>query len=219
VAPSQLELVALVDHPREDVATEIKGWLDLAQKSERANVARELIALVNHGGCSLLFGFTDEPTGWHPCGPCPYDLSNYSPDELNNILKKHAEPAFECYTYHITSTAGSAHEVVRVPGGHMMPIRAHGGPAGSNLVDHCYYIRRPGPESAPPDSGREWDELITRCVENNRERQVESFRRIIAAMATAPDVAASVAQLATTPSLVDWSARSLNRLRKLAEET
>jgi hypothetical protein len=218
IPPSlQGELLALLDYPSEDVATEIKDWLDLSDRVERANVARELIALANYGGGDLLFGFVDQPTGWRPSGGCPFDLKCYSQDEINNILKGHSEPVFECSTYHVESTSGNQHVVVRVPGGHTMPIRARGGPEGSRLADHCYYIRRPGPESAPPDSGHEWDELITRCVDNNRERQLEAFRRIVELLRSSPETAQSIADAAasTADPLARWVDDSIQRLRQL----
>jgi Putative DNA-binding domain len=221
VPPSlQRELVALLDHPREDLATEIKDWLNLGDKAERANVARELIALANYGGGYLLFGYKETPTGWHSSGECPFERKLYSQDAINNILKAHAEPVFECYTYHVESTAGDGHVVVQVPGGHTVPIRSHRGPAGSHLVDHCYYIRRPGPESAPPDSGREWGELITRCVDNDHERHVESFRRIVKVLGGAPDIAQAIVEAAAgaTTMLARWSETSFDRLHELEAE-
>jgi hypothetical protein len=176
---SQRKLVQLLDYPREDVGTEIKDWLDLSLPSVRADLVRELLALANHGGGYVLFGFSDQTTGWVPSGPCPFDLTKYSQDEINNILKKHAEPSFECGVHHLSGSAGTPHVVIEVPGGHRVPIRSKGGPQGSRLSDHTYYIRRPGPESSPPQDGREWADLISRCLENDKERLVESFRRIM----------------------------------------
>jgi hypothetical protein len=88
------ELRSLLDYPSESAATEIKDWLDLASRAERANVARELIALANHGGGNLLFGFTETTGGWEASGECAHDLARYSQDEVNNILKAHAGAGF-----------------------------------------------------------------------------------------------------------------------------
>jgi len=206
----------LLDFPLEDVGTEIKDWLDLSQKQERANLARELIALANHGGGYVLFGFSDTTAGWTPSGACPHDLKHYTSDEVNNILKAHAEPMFECFTHRVFSALGNEHVVVRVPGGHLVPLRSRGGPARSRLTDHTYYVRRPGPESSPPQTGAEWQALITRCVDNNVERQLESFRRIVGVLQGSPDVVAAIAN-ATQPALVQWSDDSLARLTTLNE--
>lgn len=218
--PAPPELTRLLDYPFEDLSTEIKGWLDLSLPAERANVVRELIALANHGGGFLLFGFSDGHAGWPYSGVCPYDLSRYSQDAINNALKAHAEPVFECYVYHLMSSADNDHVVVRVPGGHMVPIRSRGAPQGSKLTDHTYYVRRPGPESAPPGSGAEWQALLTRCVDNNTERQLDNFRRIVAVLQTGPDVARRIADVASGSEdpLVDWADESLRRLGDLGRD-
>jgi len=91
----------LLDYPREEMATEIKDWLDLDDPMVRAKLAKGLIALANHGGGYLLFGFSDTPTGWVPSGPCPYELDRYSQGAINAIAKRHAEPVFEC---HVTTS-------------------------------------------------------------------------------------------------------------------
>lgn len=212
------ELRSLLDYPDENAATELKDWLDLASRVERANVARELIALANHGGGNLLFGFAETSEGWKPSGECKHDIARYSQDAINNILKAHAEPVFECATYHLDSSAGTRHVVVVVPGGHRVPIRSHGAPEGSRLADHCYYIRRPGAESAPPDSGADWQELIERSLENNRERQLEGFRRILEVLRSEPRIAQEVADFAAGQGdpLLRWAEESASRLDQLA---
>jgi hypothetical protein len=90
-ADPQLRLRQLLDYPREGMTTEIKDWLDLEERTIRANVARGLIALANHGGGYLLFGFRDLATGWEPSGSCPFDIARYSQDSINGILKRHAQ--------------------------------------------------------------------------------------------------------------------------------
>jgi hypothetical protein len=219
--PHERELRLLLDHPSENLATEIKDWLDLADRVCRANLARELVALANHGGGYVLFGFAEAASGWSSSGSCPYDLAGYSQDEINNVLKAHAEPIFECYSHHLASTAGSSHVVVQVPGGHVVPIRSRGAPANSRLSDHTYYIRRPGPESAPPQNAGEWDALITRCVDNNRERQLEGFRRIVELLRSSPEVATSIAEIATGAAdpLTSWLQQSTERAALLGGES
>lgn len=60
---SEQSLRQLLDFPREDMATEIKDWLNLGDSMVRAKLAKELIALANHGGGYLLFGFSEATTG------------------------------------------------------------------------------------------------------------------------------------------------------------
>ncbi|MGN6665172.1 MAG: AlbA family DNA-binding domain-containing protein [Solirubrobacterales bacterium] len=183
----QRQLSELVQQPREDLGTEIKAWLDLSLNALRAELARELIALANHGGGFIVFGFVDDDDGWHPEGPCPFDLALYSQDNLNGICEHYAEPHFHCDVHRVRTSGGPEHVVVVVPGGHRVPIRSkRGGPEESGvggrqtqLRADRYYIRRPGPQSAPISSGREWDDLLQRCIRAQREELVESFRSIV----------------------------------------
>jgi transcriptional regulator with XRE-family HTH domain len=183
--PSELQqqLVELVDHAREDLAIEVKDWLDLSHRAVQANLARELLALANHGGGYLLFGFEDKDDGWAPSGPCPFDRKHYSQDDINGICERYAEPNFHCQVHALPSTAGNEHVVIRIPGGPGVPIRSRrGGPGGSKLAANTYYIRRPGPQSAPIAAGHEWDALLRRCIAAQRDELVEAFRSIAIAL-------------------------------------
>jgi hypothetical protein len=216
---SERSLRRLLDYPREDMGTEIKDWLDLSSKPIRAKFSKELIALANHGGGYVLFGFSEEPTGWKPSGPCPYDLKHYSQDDINDIVRRHAEPPFECYVHHMASSVGNQHVVIEIPGGHIAPIRSQRSPQGSGLIDHTYYIRVPGPESAPPRSGHDWEALIRRCMDNDHERQLNALRRLIATFQSSPETARLVAAAAESTDLLrQWTDQSFQRLRSLDPE-
>ena len=209
-ADTQLRLRQLLDYPLEGMSTEIKDWLDLGEGTVRANLAKELIALANNGGGYLLFGFSDLDTGWEPSGPCQFNIARYSQDAINDILKRHAEPPFECFAHHVASSGGNDHVVVEVPGGHTVPIRSAHAPDGSSLRDHTYYVRRPGPESAPPQNGREWGELIKRCLDNDHDRQLASFRRILDVMRREPGFLAELAGMSGA-ALAEWQQESRRR--------
>jgi hypothetical protein len=95
-----------------------------------------------------------------------------------------------------------------------VPIRSKRPTGGSDLADHTYYIRRPGPESARPDSGSDWDALIGRCRDNDYERQLAGFRRILSVLGRDQEVAR---QIAISPGgrLEQWISESTERLRAL----
>jgi hypothetical protein len=54
-SPRQLE--SLTRNPREELGVELKGWLDLSQGEHRADLAKALMALTNHGGGYVLLGY------------------------------------------------------------------------------------------------------------------------------------------------------------------
>lgn len=74
----------------------------------------------------------------------------------------------------------STHPVVIVPSDLDTPVRAgRDGPARQHITQNTYYIRRPGPESAPIQTGREWDQLLDRCIRTKRELLIDRIRDII----------------------------------------
>jgi hypothetical protein len=213
-------LIELLDDPREDMAVEIKDWLDLADKVVAADFARELLALANHGGGTVLFGFADEATGWRASGTCPYAAELYSQDAINNLCKRYADPSFHCTVHRRASSVGNGHVVIEVPGGHRTPIRSRrDGATGSKLKANVYYVRRPGPESAPIGTAQEWDTLLRRCMSAQRDELLDSFRSIASALgAGGGDVLSVLGGGERDASLAAWTEESRARLDELVAE-
>jgi hypothetical protein len=177
----------LVASPKETLEIELKNWLDLSSSEGRAILAQALLALANHGGGWVLIGFDDSG---ECASPAPEDLRQYSQDAVNGIVKKFAEPGFHC-DVELVGDPGSEHPVISVPGGHRVPIRARaGGPGNQHVRQDTYYIRRPGPESAPIATGREWDELISRCLHAARGDLLERLQTILSGVVTEPSQSA-----------------------------
>ena len=57
------DLDDLINEPRETLDVEVKEWLDLTDNDHRAMIAKEIIALANHGGGFLVIGFKEKPDG------------------------------------------------------------------------------------------------------------------------------------------------------------
>lgn len=53
----------LINEPRETLDVEVKTWLDLSNPDHRAIIAKEIIALANHGGGFLVIGFDERTDG------------------------------------------------------------------------------------------------------------------------------------------------------------
>jgi len=196
---------------------ELRGWLDLTQKEGRANLAKAILALANHGGGFVLIGFIREEGSWVPAEPRPSDLNHYTQDIVNDIVNAYAEPPFQCNIRHVPhSQSGLLFPIVVVPGGHKVPIHAkRSGPYGRHVSKCTYYIRRPGPRSEPPQSSREWDELIRRCVLASREDLLESIRDILSGTVTPPLI--TVEEEARS-RLNDWIEEANARFQSLLAE-
>ncbi len=131
------DLQALVENPREALEVEIKDWMDLTDKFVRADIARHIAALANHGGGHLIFGFEDQSLQPNPNGPS--SLDSFSRDEISSIVKRYLVPTFQCEVYHIESTATKiVHPVIWVPSHGAVPICTKAdGPADEHGKHHC----------------------------------------------------------------------------------
>lgn len=168
------ELDILVTSPEETLEAEYKEWLDLRNKPHKAKLAKELIALHNHGGGHLVIGFEDSNLS---SLPRPQNYDYVDTDYVNGIVARYADPPFHCRVSEV-----KGHIVIAVPAGAIVPIRSTRGSASDEIIQDRYYIRRPGPNSEPPQTALEWDELIRRCI-SNREAELEHLvRRILRAI-------------------------------------
>jgi hypothetical protein len=170
----------LLLYPREDLDKEIKGWLNLDQEDDKANLAQAIIALANYGGGYVLIGFAREGQNWIPADPRPPDSDRYTQDMINGIVEAYADPPFHCGVYlQLHPESGHRFPIIVVPGNHRVPIRTKkNGPNQRHVHKNTYPIRRPGPKSEPPMTGQEWDDLIGRCVRAARENLLDNIRDI-----------------------------------------
>jgi hypothetical protein len=175
------DLQELVRSPREDMNIELKRWMDMGDKNVQAKLAKELLALHNYGGGYLVIGFRNE----HPAVPDaenrPRDLSSFSTDAFNNIIKKFAEPAFHCISHVVKHPeTGEEYPVIVAPGGSKMPVRCKADAAdGKSIKVDTYYTRRPGPESSPLQTAAEWDALLHRCLLSRKEELMSSLYSLL----------------------------------------
>lgn len=171
-----VDLDRLILEPAETLEVEYKEWLDLRGKPHKAKLAKELIALRNHGGGHVVLGFSD-PEMDPSAQPEGYDY--VTTDYINGIVAAYADPAFHCGTSSVRK-----HLVITVPAGVTVPVRSKRGAEHDEIIRDRYYIRRPGPASEPPQSALEWDDLLRRCI-GNRDAELEDLvRRIVRVMRT-----------------------------------
>lgn len=177
------DLDDLINEPRETLDVEVKEWLDLTDNDHRASIAKEIIALANHGGGFLVIGFEESKDGtFRPSAGRPVNLDAWSQDGIQSIIAKYADPSVQCRVHHRARTASAEkHPIIVVPGGHRVPIRARAGaPDGKKMVAHRVYVRRPGPASEEPKTAEEWDRFLERCLQNRQAELLEAMRSIMA---------------------------------------
>jgi hypothetical protein len=179
--PVARRLADLLIDPHETLDVELKDWIDIVgDNNHKATLAKALIALANHGGGFLIFGYTETPHGVTVVPDRPGNLAAYTPDTVNAVVVAYAEPFFHCDLNIVAGPDRLQYPIISVPGGHHVPIKAkRDGPNGQIVKQNTYYIRRPGPQSAGPQNGREWDALIRRCISNARDELVDQMRGIL----------------------------------------
>jgi predicted HTH transcriptional regulator len=159
---------------------EYKSWLDLVDNKEhRADLARHIAAIANHGGGNVVFGFTDDLAF---AGSCPYPKVKITRDLVSGITRKFLDPPVNCTVRNIRSAVGNQHVIVVVPPHGSSPICAKAsGPGGKGIVRATYYIRKIGPESAPIVTPAEWAPLLRRCAMHARSEIVGDLYEVLKA--------------------------------------
>lgn len=167
--------------PSETLDFEVKQWLDMTDVESHGIVAKALIALENHGGGFLLFGYKEDATKKLIPDPArPALMKPYLTDAMNAILKKRAEPSFHVeVTLQTHPVTEENYPLVRVTGRSKVPIRSDSETSGGSLKNYVYYVRAPGPESRSPLNAAEWDALLRRSLQNQREEIVGLLRTLL----------------------------------------
>ena len=179
-APSDLQ--ALIDTPCRSLDVEYKSWRNLKHIEDRAEVARDIAALANHGGGHIIFGFHEATLAAEDNHPFWTDCTA---EQVATIVRIFLDPPVQCEVATPRSAIGNSHPVIRVPGHGVVPICIrHDGPVvgKSRLVERgSYYIRRHGavaqgqcigvpvPQSVRIEMPQDWAALIRRCVRQDRE--------------------------------------------------
>jgi hypothetical protein len=100
------DLDDLINEPRETLDVEVKEWLDLTDNDHRSMVAKEIIALANHGGGFLVIGFEERADGtFEPSAGRPTNLDAWSQDSIQSIVFKYADPGVQCRVHHRANAA------------------------------------------------------------------------------------------------------------------
>lgn len=191
---ARTELAELVERPNETLSAEYKSWLDLTNHVDRANLARHLAALSNHGGGYVVMGFEDDMT---PSDPTRGNPDAYTRDAIAAISRKYLEPALQCDVQMVTRSTGTKHPVIIVPPHGATPIcaKANGPEVERRIVgitQGVYYTRKAGPESAPIISAAEWHPIIRRCAMHDRSAILGALNAALQVGTPAPDLAADI---------------------------
>jgi Putative DNA-binding domain len=205
----------LIDNLQESLEVEVKNWLGgLSDNTQKAKLAKELIALANNGGGLLFIGFDEETDGHPEIEPNEVEAEAFSQDNIASIVQKYVEPPCQCKVNYFSRTGSTIkHPVIEVPGEHRTPVWARSGSPDAepqSLKSATVYVRRPGGYSEPARTQDDWEKLIDRLVKARQTDMLEAIRQIINP--------ASVDTTVSQPKLEDWDNESYNAWLKLLEK-
>lgn len=172
----------LIDNLHEGLDVEVKNWLGgLKENAEKAKLAKEIIALANHGGGLIFIGFDEDSQGHLEIEPQKDDRDAFTQDSIASLVQRYLEPPCQCrIEVHKRSGSNIAHPVIVVPGKHRTPIWAKSGsPDGQKLQPGTVYVRRPGGYSEPCRSQDDWERLLDRLVKARQVEQLDAIRQIL----------------------------------------
>jgi hypothetical protein len=202
-APNDIQ--DLVDAPCRALEIQYKSWRNLDHAEDRAELARDLCALANHGGGFIVFGFNE-----HTLAPDDTDpfRTNCTIERVRTIVQTYLDPPIRCEVVTTMSAAGTVHSVIRVGGHGTTPvcIREDGPAVGhEKLVERgAYYVRKHGPlgsgkwlgvplpHSCKIELSQDWAPLIRRCVRRDREALLSMLDASIDGRSPPPDTAQRV---------------------------
>jgi len=188
----------LIDNLQEGLDVEVKNWLGgLVDPRDQAKLAKELIALANHGGGYVCIGFDDHDGSFSELEPADSEASAFTPDNIANLIARYLSPPCQCRLEYYKQKGGTiVHPVIVVPGDHRVPVWAKcGSPDQKTLRTNHIYIRRPGGKSEVARTQDDWEKILERLV---KARQTDMLNAIREVMNPSHELVVSA------PKLVDW---------------
>jgi hypothetical protein len=205
-AATPSELQVLVDAPCRTLEVEYKSWRNLNNAEDRAELARDIAALANHGGGHVIFGFHPDTLAAEDTDPF---LTKCTAEQVAAIVRTYLDPPVACEVTTVRSAVGNLHPAIRVAGHGLIPvcIRQDGPLVGkTRLVERgVYYVRKhgsrvqgkyvgvPRPETSRIEAPHEWAPLIRRCVRQDRETLLAMIEASIEGRRHAPLLAERLA--------------------------
>ena len=176
-------LQSLIDSPQESMEIEYKNWLEgLSSNLKKAQLAKEIIALSNHGGGYIVIGFTDVNSVLTECAPENNELDAFNVDSVVSVIQRYVVPAIQVEVQYLKQTGSDIkHPIIIVPSSERLPLWAarESPDNGDTLKTNTIYIRRPGAQSSPPRSQDDWEKLLERLVLGRMSQITEAVRSVV----------------------------------------
>jgi hypothetical protein len=173
----------LINRPGESLSVEIKSWIDPSSEDGQQKIVRGTLALRNHGGGYLIFGFDDQ-TMQVSTANVPADVKAvFHQDTIQALVTRYASEPFEVIV-HFPERDGQIFPVISVPPGVRTPVATK-----SELISKAtqskliniddVYVRTLTANNTPSTakaSWKDWSKIVEVCFDN-READIGRFFR------------------------------------------
>ena len=199
---------ALIDRPSENLAVEIKRWIDLTTTLGEEKIVKGALALRNRNGGYLVIGFEDKTLLPDAQNELPNAKELFHPDAIQAIISRFASDTFEIGVAW-GARDGRDYPVIVIPPGVKIPVVAKRDLMDGTrfaIKEGAVYVRTlhtNGTISSAEARPRDWPEIMEICFDN-READVGRFvRRHLSGIDLASLVKFVGQQVAPLPSLRD----------------
>ncbi len=173
----------LIQQPQESLSVELKAWIDPEQTEGTAKIVKAALAMRNHGGGYMVFGF-DNNTLEPILDDAPSNVREmFHIDKIQGMIAKYSSEHFEV-TVEFPQRDGKDFPVIIVPTGIKTPVVAKSdllSKDGSKTLirTDTVYVRSLSSNNTPSTTqakSKDWPRLIEVCFDN-READIGRFIR------------------------------------------
>lgn len=176
----------LIQQPQESLSVELKAWIDPDQTEGTAKIVKAALAMRNHGGGYMVFGF-DNNTLEPILDDAPSNVREmFHIDKIQGMIAKYSSEPFEV-TVEFSQRDGQDFPVIIVPTGIKTPVVAKSDLLSKNsdkgdkalIRADTVYVRSLSSNNTPSTTqakSKDWPRLIEVCFDN-READIGRFIR------------------------------------------
>lgn len=171
----------LIQQPQESLSVELKAWIDPDQTDGTAKIVKTALAMRNHGGGYMVFGF-DNNTLAPLLNSAPSDVRElFHIDKIQGMIAKYSSEPFEV-TVEFPQRDGQDFPVIVIPTDIKTPVvsKSDLSSNGKTLIRaDAVYVRSLSSNNTPSTTqakSNDWSRLIEVCFDN-READIGRFMR------------------------------------------
>lgn len=159
------------------------AW-DPTDKASSCGLVKDILALANSRGGSIVIGVEETATGFLPTGLTPDQLKTWESTRVNNFVQNYASPAINVEVAK-PNCGGVPFVVLLVPQFSQVPhicVKEYPGA----LTKPTLYVRTANNASEPVSAAQDLEDLLEQAVRTRQGQMLEAMREILTGSVAAP---------------------------------